>query len=62
MAKPEEIPDGEARRQLKHFREKVEEEAEEHQLAYLNITPMMDMMTILLVFLLKSFGTNSASD
>ena len=61
MGKPEEIPDGEARRQLKHFREKVEEEAEEHQLAYLNITPMMDMMTILLVFLLKQFSVQAAA-
>ncbi len=61
MAKVEDISDREARKQLKHFREKVEEEAEEHQLAYLNITPMMDMMTILLVFLLKQFSVQAAA-
>jgi biopolymer transport protein ExbD len=61
MGKPEEISDKDARRQLKHFRERVEEEAEEHQLAYLNITPMMDMMTILLVFLLKQFSVQAAA-
>ena len=27
-------------------------------MAYLNITPMMDMMTILLVFLLKQFSVH----
>src|SRR5205814_7711485 len=27
----------------------------------LNITPMMDMMTIILVFLLKSFATNTSN-
>jgi len=51
-----EIPDKEAKKQLQRFRDKVEEEAVEHQMAYLNITPMMDMMTILLVFLLKQFS------
>ena len=30
-------------------------------MAYLNITPMMDMMTILLVFLLKQFSVQAAS-
>ena len=62
MARPvEEIPDKEAKRQLTRFRERVNEEAEEHQLAYLNITPMMDMMTILLVFLLKQFSVQAAA-
>jgi biopolymer transport protein ExbD len=55
------VPDREAKRQLKHFRAQVEEEAQEHQMAYLNITPMMDMMTILLVFLLKQFSVQAAS-
>ena len=55
------IPDKEAKRQLSRFRDKVEEEAEEHLLAYLNITPMMDMMTILLVFLLKQFSVQAAA-
>jgi biopolymer transport protein ExbD len=55
------VPDKEARRQLKSFRAKVEEEAEEHLIAYLNITPMMDMMTILLVFLLKQFSVQAAA-
>jgi biopolymer transport protein ExbD len=55
------VPDREAKRQLKHFRAQVEEEAIEHQMAYLNITPMMDMMTILLVFLLKQFSVQAAA-
>lgn len=61
MAETNEVPDREAKRQLNRFRDQVEEEATEHQMAYLNITPMMDMMTILLVFLLKQFSVQSAS-
>jgi biopolymer transport protein ExbD len=57
----DEIPDKEAKKQLQRFRDKVEEEAVEHQMAYLNITPMMDMMTILLVFLLKQFSVQQAA-
>src|SRR5689334_25042250 len=57
----EQIPDKEAKKQLQRFRDKVEEEAAEHAMAYLNITPMMDMMTILLVFLLKQFSVQAAS-
>ncbi len=30
------------------------------EITYLNITPMLDMMTIILVFLLKSFASSSA--
>ncbi|MCU1281191.1 MAG: hypothetical protein JWM53_4737, partial [bacterium] len=55
------VPEREAKRQLKRFRAQVEEEATEHQQAYLNITPMMDMMTILLVFLLKQFSVQAAA-
>ena len=55
------VPDKVAKKQLKQFREKVEEEAVEHQMAYLNITPMMDMMTILLVFLLKQFSVQASA-
>ena len=51
----------EAKKQLSRFRDKVEEEAIEHQMAYLNITPMMDMMTILLVFLLKQFAVQQSA-
>jgi len=61
QAKSNEVPDREAKRQLKRFRAQVEEEAIEHQQAYLNITPMMDMMTILLVFLLKQFSVQAAA-
>jgi biopolymer transport protein ExbD len=61
MARTEDVPDKEAKKQLARFREKVEEEATEHQMAYLNITPMMDMMTILLVFLLKQFSVQAAA-
>jgi biopolymer transport protein ExbD len=56
-----EVPDKEAKKQLQRFRDKVEEEATEHQMAYLNITPMMDMMTILLVFLLKQFSVQQSA-
>lgn len=59
--KSNDVPDREAKRQLKRFRAQVEEEAIEHQQAYLNITPMMDMMTILLVFLLKQFSVQAAA-
>jgi biopolymer transport protein ExbD len=63
MAAPKEndIPDKEARKQIARFRDKVEQEAIEHQQAYLNITAMMDMMTILLVFLLKQFSVQAAA-
>ena len=60
-AKPNEVPDREAKRQLARFRGQVEEEAQEHAMAYLNITPMMDMMTILLVFLLKQFAVEATA-
>ncbi len=62
MDKPrkDDIPDREAKRQLSRFRTQVNEEAEEHLMAYLNITPMMDMMTILLVFLLKQFAVEAS--
>lgn len=33
--------------------------ADDNEITYLNITPMMDMMTILLVFLIKSFASSS---
>jgi biopolymer transport protein ExbD len=59
--KDNDVPDREAKRQLKRFRAQVEEEAIEHTQAYLNITPMMDMMTILLVFLLKQFSVQAAA-
>jgi biopolymer transport protein ExbD len=59
--KNNDVPDRDAKRQLKRFRAQVEEEAIEHQMAYLNITPMMDMMTILLVFLLKQFSVQAAA-
>jgi biopolymer transport protein ExbD len=42
------------RRKTKHRKKNAEDE-----ITYLNITPMMDMMTILLVFLLKSFASSA---
>ena len=47
----------EAARVLRRFRSKLEGDVEEIQ--GLNITAMMDMMTILLVFLLKSFSVSA---
>jgi biopolymer transport protein ExbD len=46
----------EARRMIHGFKRKLELDAED--VAYLNITAMMDMMTILLVFLLKSWSVS----
>lgn len=48
-----------ARRAVWRLRRKVEEEAEE--ISFLNIMPMMDMMTILLVFLIKQFSVQQLS-
>lgn len=33
----------------------------ENEISYLNITPMLDMMTIILVFLLKSFASSATN-
>jgi biopolymer transport protein ExbD len=59
--KTTDIPDREAKKQIARFREAVEAEVEELHMQYLNIMPMMDMMTILLVFLLKQFSVESAA-
>jgi biopolymer transport protein ExbD len=48
-----------ARRSVWRLRRKVEEEGEE--ITFLNIMPMMDMMTILLVFLIKQFSVQQLS-
>ncbi len=55
------IPDKEAKKQIARFRERVEQEVEELHMQYLNIMPMMDMMTILLVFLLKQFSMQASA-
>jgi len=34
---------------------------DENEISYLNITPMLDMMTIILVFLLKSFASSATN-
>ncbi|NJK89103.1 MAG: hypothetical protein HC923_06655, partial [Myxococcales bacterium] len=34
---------------------------DENEITYLNITPMLDMMTIILVFLLKSFASSATN-
>lgn len=49
------------RKGLRRRRKKERDQEEEAVTSELNITAMMDMMTILLVFLLKSFGSNSAN-
>lgn len=48
-------------RKMRRRRKKEREAEEEAITSELNITAMMDMMTILLVFLLKSFGSDSAN-
>jgi len=57
----DEIPNKEAKKQITRFREQVEAEVEELHMQYLNIMPMMDMMTILLVFLLKEFSVQASA-
>ena len=54
------IPNKQAKKQIARFREKVEQDVEELHMQYLNIMPMMDMMTILLVFLLKQFSVQAS--
>ena len=60
-AKENDIPNKDAKKQIARFREKVEAEVEELHMQYLNIMPMMDMMTILLVFLLKQFSIQASA-
>lgn len=59
--KKSEIPDREAKRKLRVYRDAVEDEATQIQQAYLNITSMMDMMTLLLIFLLKQFSVQQSA-
>ena len=60
-AKSNEISNREAKKQITRFRNQVEAEVEDLHLQYLNIMPMMDMMTILLVFLLKQFSVEASA-
>src|SRR5512143_4016539 len=56
---PEEIADARA---VRHYRrEKRKARAAEGEVAELNITAMMDMMTIILVFLLKSYQASTVN-
>ncbi len=43
------------------LRKEIRKRAGDHEANFLNITAMMDMMTIILVFLLKSMAASSAS-
>lgn len=45
----------------RELRKEIKRRAGEHEVNFLNITAMMDMMTIILVFLLKSMAASSAS-
>jgi biopolymer transport protein ExbD len=45
----------------RELRREIKRRALEPEINFLNITAMMDMMTIILVFLLKSLSTSSAS-
>jgi biopolymer transport protein ExbD len=45
----------------RELRKQVRRRHVEHEANYLNITAMLDMMTIILVFLLKSMSSSSAS-
>jgi len=55
------IPNREAKKQISRFQERVDQEVEELHMQFLNIMPMMDMMTILLVFLLKQFSIQASA-
>ena len=43
------------------LRKAIRRNAHEHEIDFLNITAMLDLMTIILVFLLKSMSSSSAS-
>lgn len=43
------------------LRKQIRKKAAEPEINYLNITPMLDIMTIILVFLLKSMGESTSS-
>ena len=43
------------------LRKSIRRNAKEHEIDFLNITAMLDLMTIILVFLLKSVSSSSAS-
>ena len=59
---PEERSAWEAKRQEHKFRRLRRKERErEGEIEELNITPMLDMMTIILVFLLKSYNSSTLS-
>lgn len=45
----------------RELRKQIRKRSVEHEANYLNITAMLDMMTIILVFLLKSMSSSSAS-
>ena len=45
----------------RELRKQIRKRGVEHEANYLNITAMLDMMTIILVFLLKSMSSSSAS-
>lgn len=58
----EERAEWEAKKQERKFRRLRRKERErEGEIDELNITPMLDMMTIILVFLLKSYATSAVS-
>jgi biopolymer transport protein ExbD len=45
----------------RELRREIRRRSKEHEINYLNITAMLDMMTIILVFLLKSMSQSSAN-
>ncbi|HSO32297.1 MAG TPA: biopolymer transporter ExbD [Labilithrix sp.] len=48
-------------RYKRELRKEIRRKSGEHEINFLNITAMLDMMTIILVFLLKSMSASSAS-
>jgi biopolymer transport protein ExbD len=54
-------PKGSVVRYKAELRKAIRRNAHEHEVNFLNITAMLDIMTIILVFLLKTLGESSAA-
>jgi len=54
-------PKGSVIKYKSELRKAIKRNAHEHEVNFLNITAMLDIMTIILVFLLKTLGESSAA-
>jgi len=60
-AVPAKAPGGTVAQYKSELRKAIRRNDHEHEIDFLNITAMLDMMTIILVFLLKNMASTSAS-